>query len=94
MQENKLEVTERDYLKDTFTEKELIQLIGDRDIRPFLNTRNELVQQWGWKENPPTTKEFITKALQEPNIIKRPIFKKGDKLVMGFDEEVLREYFK
>ena len=78
---------ERDYTKVPFTEKELKELIGDRDISLFLNTRNELVQKLQWKNNPPTKQQFIQQALKEPNVIKRPIFQKGDKLSTGFDEE-------
>ena len=87
LQEKKIHVQERDYVKEPFAEKELQELIGDRDVKIFLNTRNELVQKLGWKNNPPTKSQFIQQALQEPNVIKRPILKKGDKLVLGFDEE-------
>lgn len=89
--DKKIQFTERDYKKDPLSERELSDLIGKRDISLFLNTRNELVQELEWKKYPPTREEFIRKAMQEPNVIKRPIFQKGDKLIMGFDEESVKK---
>ena len=44
----------RDIGKDRLTFEELDQLIGDRDYRKFLNSRNELYRQKNMGEQPPT----------------------------------------
>src|SRR3954469_24023668 len=60
---------------------ELEGLIGDRDYKLFLNTRNELYRQQGMSKNPPARKEAIRLMSEHPNLIKRPILVKGSKMV-------------
>ena len=69
------------------TVAELEKLIGNRDYRLFLNTRNELYRERGMKENPPTRPEALRLMSEHPNLIKRPILVKGREMVLGFDEE-------
>jgi len=65
---------------------ELDSLIGRRDYRDFLNTRNELYREQGMKENPPSRSEALQLMAANPNLIKRPILLKGTEIVLGFDE--------
>ena len=69
---------------------ELDQLIGKRDYRLFLNSRNELYRERGMKDNPPSRLEALRLISENPNLIKRPILVKGREIVLGFDEPALR----
>ena len=69
------------------TVAELDQLIGKRDYREFLNSRNELYRERGMKENPPPRPEALRLMSENPNLIKRPILVKGREIVLGFDEQ-------
>ena len=60
---------------------ELERLIGKRDYREFLNTRNELYRERGMKENPPPRREALKLMSENPNLIKRPILVKDGKIV-------------
>ena len=71
------------------TEAELDRLIGKRDYRLFLNSRNELYRERDMKEHPPARAEAIRLMAENPNLIKRPILVKGREIVLGFDEEAL-----
>ncbi len=62
---------------------QLDALIGRRDYREFLNTRNELYRERGMKENPPTRQEALRLMSQHPNLIKRPILVDGDRILVG-----------
>jgi arsenate reductase-like glutaredoxin family protein len=62
---------------------ELEKLIGKRDHREFLNTRNELYRERGMKQNPPPRAEALKLMSENPNLIKRPILVDGDKIVLG-----------
>jgi arsenate reductase-like glutaredoxin family protein len=53
---------------------ELDRLIGDRDYKEFLNTRNELYRERGMKEHPPSRAEALKLMSANPNLIRRPIF--------------------
>lgn len=70
---------------------ELDRLIGKRDYRPFLNSRNELYRERGMKQNPPPREEALRLMAAHPNLIKRPILVKGTKIVLGGDEEAILE---
>jgi arsenate reductase (glutaredoxin) len=83
----------RDLDKQRLTEEELDKLIGKRDYKDFLNTRNELFRERGMKEKPPARAEAIKLMAKEPNLIRRPILLYGDQLLLGFDENAYRKLF-
>ena len=64
---------------------ELDKLIGKRDYRLFLNSRNELYRERGMKENPPPREEALRLMSEHPNLIKRPILVEGTRIVLGSD---------
>ena len=66
---------------------EIDRLIGSRDYRLFLNTRNELYRERKMKENPPSRAEAIRLMAQHPNLIRRPILVGGGNIALGFDEQ-------
>jgi Spx/MgsR family transcriptional regulator len=70
---------------------ELDKLIGSRDYRQFLNTRNELYRERRMKENPPSREEALRLMAKNPNLIKRPVVVKGRDIALGFDEARLTE---
>lgn len=74
--------------------EELDALIGDRDYKLFLNSRNEIYRQRDMKNNPPSRTEAIRMMAAEPNLIRRPVVIRGRKISLGFDEATLREIVK
>jgi arsenate reductase len=81
----------RDIGKDRLTFEELDQLIGDRDYRKFLNSRNELYRQKKMGEQPPARAEALRMMAAEPNLIRRPVVIRGGRIVLGFDPEELEK---
>jgi arsenate reductase len=73
------------------TEEELNTLIGDRDFRIFLNTRNELYRERNMKDAPPSRGEAIALMAKNPNLIKRPILVKGKQILLGFNPDEMRK---
>ena len=71
------------------TVEELDKLIGNRDYRLFLNSRNELFRERSMKENPPPRAEALLLMAENPNLIKRPIAVAGKEIVLGYDEAAL-----
>ena len=70
---------------------ELDRLIGSRDYKEFLNTRNELYRERHMKDHPPTRAEAIKLMAAHPNLIRRPILIAGGKMALGFDEKKFSE---
>jgi arsenate reductase-like glutaredoxin family protein len=88
------EIESRDLDKQRLTEAELDELIGSRDCKEFLNTRNEMYRTRKMKEHPPSRAETIKLMAKEPNLIRRPLLIRGTQIVLGFDEEAYRSFLK
>jgi len=88
------ELESRDLDKQRLTEAELEELIGDRDYKEYLNTRNELYRSRKMKDHPPSRAEAIKLMAKEPNLIRRPVVIRGAQMVLGFDEAAYRKLVK
>jgi Spx/MgsR family transcriptional regulator len=78
-------------LNKGLTPGELESLIGSRDYKMFLNTRNELYREKGMSKSPPPREEAIRLMSEHPNLIKRPILVRGSKIVLGWNPEELEK---
>ena len=65
------------------TVEALDALVGTRDYRDFLNSRNELYRERDMKQSPPSRAEALELMSQHPNLIKRPILVDGARIVLG-----------
>lgn len=77
--------------KQKLSKDELDQLIGDRDYKQFLSTRNELYRERNMKVHPPTRAQAIALMAEHPNLIRRPVVIRGKRLVLGYDEAAYEE---
>ena len=94
MLEEKVSFDSRDLEKERLTEDQLDELIGERDYKEFLNTRNELYRNRNLKEHPPSRAEAIKLMAKEPNLIRRPLLIRGSQIIFGFDETAYRKLSK
>jgi Spx/MgsR family transcriptional regulator len=94
LEKRKVELDLRDLGKDRLTVEELDDLIGKRDHRMFLNTRNELYRTRKMGQNPPSREEALKLMAAEPNLIRRPVVLRGADVVLGYDEEALKRIAK
>lgn len=94
MQQKGVELEFRDLAKDKLTFEELDQLIGDRDYKQFLNSRNVLFRERNMKANPPPRAKALKLMVSEPNLIRRPIVIRGNQIVLGYDEDALKKIAK
>jgi arsenate reductase (glutaredoxin) len=94
LEKRKVELDLRDLGKDRLSVAELDELIGKRDHRMFLNTRNELYRTRKMGQNPPSRDEALKLMAAEPNLIRRPVVLRGADMVLGYDEEALKRIAK
>ena len=94
LERRNVELDLRDLGKERMSVEELDALIGKRDYRGFLNTRNELYRTRKMGQNPPTRDEALKLMAQEPNLIRRPVVVRGAEIVLGYDEEALKRIAK
>ena len=76
--------------KKPLSAAELQQLIGEREIVPFLNPRNDMYRERGMRTNPLGKAEAIALMAENPNLIRRPLLVDGERLLYGFDESQYR----
>jgi arsenate reductase len=86
----KLDFDSRDLDKQPLSESELEKLIGARDYKDFLNTRNDLYRERNMAEKPPTRPEALMLMSKTPNLIRRPLLVRGSQIIIGFDEAAYR----
>jgi arsenate reductase-like glutaredoxin family protein len=86
----KLDFDSRDLDKQPLSESELDKLIGARDYKDFLNTRNDLYRERNMAEKPPTRPEALMLMSRTPNLIRRPLLVRGSQIIIGFDEAAYR----
>lgn len=94
MQSLRAELESRDLGSDRLSAIEIDELIGERDYREFLNTRNELYRERKMADHPPSRAEAIKLMVKEPNLIRRPILIRGKQMILGFDEEAYKKLAK
>jgi arsenate reductase-like glutaredoxin family protein len=88
------ELESRDLDKEPLSEKELDELIGSRDYQPFLNPRNQVYQERNMAEKVPSRGEAVRLMSKNPNLIKRPVVIRGNRIVLGLDEAAYRKLLK
>jgi arsenate reductase len=91
LQKQGVELELRDLDKERLTVAELDALIGSRDYKLFLNTRNEMYRERNMAEKPPSRAEALKLMAANPNLIRRPIVIRGGRIVLGFDEAALNK---
>jgi arsenate reductase (glutaredoxin) len=94
LQELKIDFASRDLDKERLSEAELDRLIGTRDYKNFLDTRNELYRARKMGERTPPRAEALKLMAKEPNLIRRPLLVSGSQIVIGFDDEAYRKLAK
>jgi len=91
LQSKKIDFEEREYGKSPLSEKELREIIGNRPIESFLNTRTPLYREMKMKQNPPSKDAAVDLMLKEPNLLRRPVIIKGQTVLTGYDEAALKK---
>ena len=98
LQENSVEFTERDIVKDNPTEEELKKFYkkSKKELKKFFNTSGILYREMELKDKLPTmTEEEMLKLLAtDGKLVKRPMIVTKDFVLNGFKEEEWKELLK
>ncbi len=91
MRELDPDVEERNYSKQALTKKELQEILKAVTVASVLNTRHKVAKEKGWKEKAPSKTAFVVAALEENNLLRRPILLSGGEAVIGKSEAAIRD---
>ncbi len=75
--------------------EEVLAMIIDRyGVKGSMNPRSAIYKEKGLGKDPPSKGEAIELMLKDPNLIKRPVIKKGDRVLIGFEEGAMADLLK
>ena len=78
-----LQVTDRDFFKDTLSETEIRDLASMVGTENIFARRSPSLKAMGLSDKELSDDEMIGLMLQEPKLVRRPLLKVGNKLMVG-----------
>lgn len=81
--QNGLEVTERDFFQETFTDNEIRTLATMVGTENIFARRSPSLKKMGLADKELSDDAMVNLMLQEPKLVRRPLLKVGDKLWVG-----------
>ena len=85
-----VELVERDFFQDRFSEDELRSLIGDTALAELFSWNSPSYKKLGLKREDLDDDQLISMMLEEPRLIRRPLTFVEGTLIIGSDENALR----
>ncbi len=93
LSQNDVELTERDFFKDSFTEEELRDLLGDTPPTDVFSWRSPSARKLGLDRETVSPDELIRLMTAEPRLIRRPLIQVQGRLIVGTDKRAMAEAF-
>ena len=81
----------RDFFKERFSPQELRQLVGDRPPADVFSSRSPSAKAMGLEGKALTDDEMVALIVQEPRLLRRPLVKVGERLIVGANWKELEE---
>jgi arsenate reductase-like glutaredoxin family protein len=78
-----LEVEERDFFREPFSEAEIRELAGSKNLTDLFAWRSPSLKKLGLAGEELADGRMMELMLQEPRLIRRPILRVGGELVVG-----------
>lgn len=88
-----VELEERDFFQDRFSEDELRSLIGERPTQDVFSWNSPSFKRLGLKREDLGDDQLISMMLEEPRLIRRPLTSVGSTLIVGSDRSALEQAF-
>ena len=88
-----VELNERDFFKDSFTEEELRDLLGDTPPADVFSWRSPSARKLGLDRDTVSPDELVSLMVDEPRLIRRPLIQVEGQLIVGTDKKAMAEAF-
>ncbi|MBI2855823.1 MAG: hypothetical protein HYX93_03135 [Chloroflexi bacterium] len=83
---------ERDFFRDRFSEEELRQILQGRRASEVFSWKSPSFKALGLPQGTLGDDDLIRLMLREPRLVRRPLVKVGELLVIGASQKALEEY--
>ena len=84
-----VELEERDFFADPFTEPEIRDLFGERDPADFFSWSSPSFRKTGLKREELSGDRLIEMMVEEPRLVRRPLVRLADELIVGTDKKAM-----
>ena len=81
--QNDVELEERDYFKEPFTEEELKELAGHTPLSQMFARRSPALKNMGLAGQELSDDEMLALMLKEPRLVRRPLVRMEGQLLVG-----------
>ena len=82
-----VELEEVNYAKAPLDEKTVKSIVAAAgSVGAVVNTRHAIAKEKGWADKPPDADTFAKAVVKDVNLLRRPIFMSGKKIIVGFDK--------
>jgi arsenate reductase/regulatory protein spx len=81
--QNGVELEERDFFKDEFTEAEIRGLAEGVGLEQLFARRSPSLKKMGLAGQDLSEAEMLDLMLKEPRLVRRPLIRMGDRLIVG-----------
>ena len=88
-----VELNERDFFKEGFSEAELRDLLGDTPAANVFSWRSPSARKLGLDRDTVANDELISLMVGEPRLIRRPLIQVEGRLIVGTDKKAMAEAF-
>ncbi len=86
-----LELEERDYFKEALTEAELRELAALASLSDLFAWRSPSFKKLELAGQDLSEAEMVRLILEEPRLLRRPVTRLGDKLIIGSNQKQLEQ---
>ena len=86
-----LELEDRDYFKEPFSEAEVKELAALASLSDLFAWRSPSLKKMGLAGQELSEAEMLRLILEEPRLIRRPVTRLGDRLLIGSNLKVLEQ---
>ncbi len=86
-----LELEERDYFKEPLTESEVLELASLASLSELFAWRSPSFKKLDRAAEEVSEPEMLRLMLEEPRLIRRPVTRIGDRLVIGSNQKMLEQ---
>ena len=86
-------MVERDFFKDTLSEQEFRELLGNTPPSDVFSWRSPSFKKLGIDKDSLTDDDMIRHMLDEPRLIRRPLIEVNGRLIVGTDKKAMAEAF-
>ena len=78
-----MELEERDFFKEPFTQQEIQELASDVGMAQIFARRSPSLKKMGLADQDLSDEQMVALMLQEPRLVRRPLVRIGGRLLVG-----------